>query len=357
MSKKSPINTVDVISVEKKDFTSSKIIREPKTNKITKIIAGESSSLSLILKNTNVVFVNTLRRVALENIPNYAFCPKTIQIEVNDSIFNNDMLKLRLSQLPIFNLSSNIFYLDEKYWRDVNYTDLKRIRHPDDDKTCEININIHNDASTVLNVTTDHPNVVVTINDEKVNNVFNNSGPILLLQLKPDQKFICKMRTVLGMPAQDGEKNKGTDIWSSVSTCYYDENLDKQTIKLTLESQGQMSESEILIKCCKFIKYKLDLLKTDIKARYNTLKIKSSNVLFLEFENENHTFGNLLNYALQSHDDVEYSGLIKPDHLRNYVAIKLKIKKNELMQVIFEVIDGLVLLYNDFEHKIIKLKL
>jgi len=50
----------------------------------------------------NTVIVNTLRRVILTLIPTYGFNTENINITKNTSIFNNDYMRLRLSNFPIY---------------------------------------------------------------------------------------------------------------------------------------------------------------------------------------------------------------------------------------------------------------
>ena len=59
--------------------------------------------------NSNYTLVNTLRRLALDYIPTYAFPKETILIEKNNSIFDNDYMSLRLSQMTP--LKIKLFYL------------------------------------------------------------------------------------------------------------------------------------------------------------------------------------------------------------------------------------------------------
>lgn len=345
--------SIEIVDVKKKDFKPLKVIRDNK-NKISQIIGGHSSDLVISFKNMDDVIANTLRRVVLDNIPTYAFIPKTIEIEKNTSIFNNDYMRHRLSLLPIFDVPSEIFYLDEQYWKDINYNDPNRPRHPDDKYNLELHVNVHNDTTDILNVTTDH--MVTIVNGETVKNKFSKSGPILIIQLKPDQEFICKMSSVLGINnQQESERNKGGIMFSAAVNSYFEVTDDKIT-HLTLESQGQISEQEILVKACRLIKHKLTLLKNTISDKYNTDKIKKTDELLLEFNNESHTFGNLLNYALQNHKDVIRSGIMKPDQLRNFIIIKLKVKNNNPIEKIFDVIKELNNIFDNLEKKISKVK-
>ena len=57
--------------------------------------------LVLDFKNVSTAYINTLRRIMLEEVCSYAFSSESIKIEENSSIFHNDIMRLHISQLPI----------------------------------------------------------------------------------------------------------------------------------------------------------------------------------------------------------------------------------------------------------------
>ena len=97
--------------------------------------------------NINTSIVNSLRRSVMSNIPIYAICAKSINIESNTSIFDNDAMRLRLSQLPIFKIENNIVYLPNEYWKDVDYSNIKRERFIEDSNDLELYIDVTNDSN------------------------------------------------------------------------------------------------------------------------------------------------------------------------------------------------------------------
>ena len=102
----------------------------------------QASQLILELqgKEINEAVVNTLRRLSLEFVPTYSFSDKTINIEENSSIFPDDYMKLRLCQLTIPELKVPVSYLPDKYWKDVDFADPERERHPNDKSNYELYI-------------------------------------------------------------------------------------------------------------------------------------------------------------------------------------------------------------------------
>ena len=88
-----------------------------------------TSKLELEFDGTdmNHIIVNTLRRVSFDDIPIYAFA--YINIEHNNSVFNNDMMKIRLNQLPIYNIDTDMYFLHPTYWEIVDYDNKNRLKH------------------------------------------------------------------------------------------------------------------------------------------------------------------------------------------------------------------------------------
>ena len=79
----------------------------------------DSHYLNLLFEgdDLNPKIVNMIRRVCTNDIPVYAYVPGLINIIENTSIsFNNDMMKLDLSLLPIYNIDPELYELDDEYW-------------------------------------------------------------------------------------------------------------------------------------------------------------------------------------------------------------------------------------------------
>ena len=101
----------------------------------------------------NNIIINTLRVYLLRYIPIYAFDSKYTQV-FSTSIFNNDMIKLILNNLPItlMNIDDDINYEDN-----INkVNDLKNGNfNNNDDKSLSMFISIKKESKEVMNVTTD----------------------------------------------------------------------------------------------------------------------------------------------------------------------------------------------------------
>ena len=102
---------------------------------------------SLNLKNLDVSIVNALRRTCLSNIPTYVMKDEDINISVNTSRFNNEILKQRIQCIPVHILddSDEINEESSKYLKNkqnANRSDnyFKAIHPEDIIKKANINI-------------------------------------------------------------------------------------------------------------------------------------------------------------------------------------------------------------------------
>jgi DNA-directed RNA polymerase subunit L len=296
-----------------------------------------SSKLSLDFEGKDVYpkLINTISRVAGNGLPSYAFPPQLINIEQNTTAaFDNQYMQLRLSNLPIYDVSIDSFHLHDKYWKNVNYADLNRDKNPLE-KDIKIYLNHHNNSNQIQHVTTN--DVKVYIDGEEVQ-MYDKNYPILIIKLRPNDSFKFNMKAVLGL----GELHA---IWRSAVNSYAPYN-DK-TYELHLHSNGQESEFVILVKSCKHILKRLDDIKAQIEKMVREREIKNDSKLALILDGEDHTMGEILNYEFQSHPNLT-SGVCKPDLLIKSVTFKLEaLDSSKIIKSILECIDTLI---NKYKH-------
>ena len=301
--------------------------------------------LEFVGSTVNTSLINTLRRLSLDYIPTYAFASELIQIEENTSIFNNDYMRLRLSQITIPKIQIPFAHISDKYWRFIEYSNPDREKYENDQKNIEIYLNIVNDSQDILNVTTNHMQVFEDGNElaEK----FDPKYPHLLVQLRPKESFKFRAQAALGL----GKRN---NIWAAAAQSFYSE-LDNNRFKLVIESQGQMDEYEILHKGCQIMKIKLDEIRNIINKNYNLPTIIDQDSLIIKLQNEDHTIGNILNEFLQNNKNILFSGLSKPDLLLDEIVIKFVSASNNPLIPLFETIDYIIDIFNEIEKQLIKL--
>ena len=304
----------------------------------------DASWLTLLFsgKDFNIKLANSLRRACSNNIPTFAIPQELITIELNTSVaFNNDYMKLRLAQLPVYGLDPDLYFLAEKYWNKdtVNYADPKREKHPKE-KSIEFYINSHNNSSMITNVTTNDIKMFI---DGELINPYNKKYPMLLIKLRPNDRFKCHMKAVLGV----GERNV---IWAGARNVYYDEkNTSKNEILFTIEGNGQCHEYDTLLKACKFLIKKYTDLRTDLNKKFKSKEILPKKVIYLKLDKEDYTIAEPLNYELQDHKNIIMSGLSRPDHLVRSIQIKVESDENidSPIPAILECIDAVT---NKFMH-------
>lgn len=296
-------------------------------------------------KDINTVIANTLRRVSFDDIPMYAFA--YINIEHNNSVFNNDMMRIRIRQLPIYDIKSNLYYLNPKYWDGVDYNDKDREKH-EKEISVEGVINVYNNTNENMNVTTNNMYYYVEGFQVPYPNR-NKDEPILIVQLRPNETFKCQVKGCLGVGERD-------NIWAAAAQSYYDELPDK--ILYTTESCGQMTEFDILIKSCLYVKLKLKGIANEMKNRIDEKQILPAQTIFFEIANEDHTICNLINNSLQDHKQILFSGVSKPDHLVKQMKFKISTidPKISPTQPLFETIEYLDNVFSELIKQFTSLK-
>ncbi len=295
--------------------------------------------------DVNHTIVNTIRRVCLDNVPTYAFDPELITIEQNTSITNNDQMRLRLSQIPIFNVDLDLEYIEDKYTsRTIKFNDKTRPKHPKE-QNIEMYINITNTTNENVNVTT---NDVKYLEDGEIMDVkYSKKYPILLIQLRPGETFKAHMKSGLATTDRD-------NIYSACSNVYYEEITDNKYV-MSLESQGQTSEYVILEKAIGYIFKKLSDFEEDLKKKQKSEEFNESHIV-LEYENEDHTFGELLNTFFQDHPKIANSGMSKPSALEKIIKIKIYAMKDDDTRIIEYLIDSIQQIKNIFKHILNEIK-
>lgn len=272
-------------------------------------------------KDCNFKILSTLRRVTQNNIPTYAFNFQNIDVQENTcSAFNNDYMKLRLSQLPIYNVSSDISFLHQKYWKNINFADTTREKYSEE-KNIKIYINSHNNSNEMKPVTT--KDIKVYINDEQVE-MYDPNAPILIIFLRPNDTFKCMMISSLAV----GEMHTTYCACSNAWNTYENEDKDNgETVfkegHLFMKSRGGQSEYSILNKSCDYLIKKFSDIKLEVDRKVKSKEIDSNvNDLVLVLDDEDHTIGEIINYELQ--DLALFSAVSKPDHNIRSVTLKIE---------------------------------
>ena len=225
--------------------------------------------------------INTIRRVAISNLNIFALPGDKINIPANTSILNNDQLRQRVSLLPLF-----------------------KIPNIESDALIQIGVNSHNETPDVISVTTN--NCIVKVNNKLTQNNFPKD-PILICKLKSTQKVEFIATSEYNNAFESTNSDAG-NLFCASKMSYFDE--DENSFKLTIETIGQLTSSEILKESCKYCKTRLNKLLSNILKEY---KLDNNTIEKLVINNENHTMGNLLANLLQKKSFITFAAY-KVDH-------------------------------------------
>lgn len=329
-------------------------------NNMFPIINNRTENLDVLkftLEGVDVSVANALRRTILSEINTVVFkttpySENKANIIVNTTRMNNEILKQRLSSIPI-------------HIKDTDITSLQNYI---------MELNVVNDTDKVLNVTTEDFKIKNTITNEylskeKTKEIFkpymplnsNNKYYILFVYLRPKiseeilgEQIHLTCEFSLGKSKEDGmfnvvstcsfgntpdyelmekELEKKTQNWKNETTMTNEEikserenwklldglrNFKKNSFDFIVETIGVFENTEILHKACDIIIDKINTIENSISN--NTLQINDAkntmnNCYDIILENEDYTIGNLLNYIL-------YTKLYEETKILSYCGFK-----------------------------------
>ena len=268
-------------------------------------------------------FVNGLRRSLISYVPSFSLNSNIIE---NETSYNDDILKLRISMIPV---KQHLECLLEK----------------------------ENTTNKTINITsTDFQN------DHLMQNIW-------LFDLKPGQKISIRCDTERGFGYQNAR-------WQVIQTPLMKKLENVEIKKYDLEKIKTISPE--LIKNNKIDKEKCLIDKTavqrineiipgtirfqdqgeyelyfeadfysEIYCLHHALEhlkqlfekldyeiIHDPKMKILKFENRSHTFGNILQYYLQKHKGVNFACYVKDHYLNDYILIKFDHEKIEILEEI-----------------------
>jgi hypothetical protein len=301
-------------------------------SKLTLEISGDDVNYSLI---------NSLRIVCYGEIPTYGFETENINISKYNSVDHISKQKNFLSQLPILNLDHPVIYLEDKYYK---LNDKTNVKHPDDIIEVEYYLNVSNNKSIEpLSVTTD--DIIPKINGKNVKLNFNT--PLELAILKKNEEIEFSMKATLSIGILNSIFN--------ASHTYY-EQMDEKTFHLKIESQGQMDEYEIFKRACQILIFKFQNLKTffeSVEMNSDDEENKLDNRKFY-IENENETTIGPLKVFLLKSDNVKNCGLTRYDgYMNNRILLYVEInnRKTTILKEIYISIAKCINFYEKLKKK------
>jgi DNA-directed RNA polymerase subunit L len=308
-------------------------------------IINDKDNLEFNIKGNNIdyVLMNGLRRTIYTDIPIYAF--DEINIDINTSIFNNTYLKNRLKNMPVYGIENDItFYNEEKQ------EEIKNDENNDTEIDIEDNNNINSSSLKQLTMYLHYENKtksIITVNTNHAKFYYKQKlidspykNPLELIKLQPNQTIKLSAITKLGTEMKN-------TIYTAVNVCHYNEN-NENDYNFIVESSGQIKEKKIIHIGIENLIKRLN----NISNLLNDEKKEFGNQGVILIDNEDHTIGNLLSRGLIRHKDIEYASYNMDHPLIRKVNLKYKIKKNNIKDILNDVIKYYIKIYNIIKNKI-----
>ena len=318
----------------------------------SKQINDHFNILKFTITDINVSLINAIRRTILSDVPTVVikttpYEENKVTILVNTSRLNNEILKHRLSCIPIHITDLTMPFQD--YILEINeenLTDTIQYITTEHFKIKNIKTDTYLSEDTVRTIFPSNPITGYFIDFARLRPNVSESLPGEKLQLsatfsisnvKDDSSFnvvsICAYGNTLNESAIEAELEKKLQQWR-------DENIDELTIKMkkkdwylleghriflpdsfdfTIQTVGVFSNEQILIKACDIIiKLLTDLATTieinelDIIPSDNTMQ----NCYDIILKNEDYTIGKILEYLMytkyyQGEETLTYCGFCK----------------------------------------------
>ena len=301
----------------------------------------EEGILTFTIYNTDVSYINALRRTILSDIPIVVF--KTIPYEenkanimVNTSRLNNEIVKQRLGCIPICAAELDESQL-KNYLLEVdveNKTDTNLIVTTKDFKIKNLVTDKYLDDNTMKkifppyipptgngeyyidflrlrpNITKDLPGEKIkltcelSISNARYDSMFNVVGTCAY-GCTPDREKMAEQLAIRKQKWKDEDKTEAeiqfeAANWNLLEGLRY---VKSKSFDFIIQSLGIYDNTEIIIKSCDIvinnlenIKHSLDQDEMEIKPSINTM----DNSYDITLVNNDYTIGNILNYELYS---------------------------------------------------------
>ena len=309
-----------------------------------------SSRLEFNLKGENIdyVVVNTIRRIAMSNIPVYSF--QDFKFNKNSTVFNNNIIKSRLKNMVVWGIKNDHKTLigkdmsekeediEEELNEEIGLTSKDVVDLPEvavDDSSLEqmtLYLDFKNDTYNIVTATTD--DCQFYFNGSVVKSPYPN--PIPIVKLQPEQEINVTAITKLG------EENISAH-YSAVNIFTYRE-ISDHDYDIILESRGQHTEKTIFSLACHNIIKHLELLKEMI-PKVDSTKMDGEIII----DNYSNTFGNLISHGMILHKDVKYATYYMKHPMDNEVYIRYELIKNNIVTVLTDVITFYQKLFSKME--------
>lgn len=340
---------------KKRDLQKAReILKMPSSNSKITNLKEENGALTFTISGIDVSYVNAIRRTILSDIPIVVFRTfphneNKANIYINTSRLNNEVIKQRLSCIPICITDLDMPLKNYLLEVDVeNKTDTAIMVTTNDFKIKDLVTNSYLDSGELKRIFPPYippngneyyidflrlrPKLTDEIPGERIkltcefsigtareDSMFNVTGTCSY-GCTPDFDKIKEQLEINRQKWKDEGKTE-TEItfdstnWKLLEGMRY---VIKNSFDFVIESVGIYENEQLIIKACEFLIKKLENLRTILENNELTIN-KSENTLEncydVILENEDYTIGNVLNYEIYSKFYVEFN-------LLNYVGFK-----------------------------------
>jgi len=327
---------------------------------IKKKYSDDSLEIKIKGPNINYIIINTIRRSVLTYVPIYAFT--NFNFIKNESIFNNNYIKLHMSNIPVLGIENNIIKLKKKIIEENQLNDeLKElnedkeynllqnsidniINDEEENKNDDINDSMITNSTLnqltmyVNNTSKEKTNITITTNDVKFYYKEKNikspyKTPVPIIDLQPNQTINFSVITSLGTEEESA-------IFSAVSVCYYQQINDNE-FNFILESRGQLKEERIIEVALLNL---IETLEKILKLIPDNYEINGQILI----KGENDTIGNLISHGLLNHPKIKFAGYNIPHLLDNKVVITYELnEKANIKEILSSIIKNFIDLFTN----------
>lgn len=330
-------------------------------------LSEDNGNLKFTLSNVNVSVANSLRRCIISEIPTYGFTTfpyeeNQVKIKKNTTRFNNEILKQRISCIPIHNIH-------------------KLPNHEDAHKDLLFELKKKNTSSIIEYITSEHfkiKNIKTNkyLTKEDVNKIFPpdpiTKDHILVLRLRPRISDEVPGEEVDLEGTISFNKAKENNMFNTSSTCFYNftpnrvkqnqawDNYEKEypdkvdelvkknwylleglrhtihnSFDFTIETLGVYKNKELFKNACSVMIDKIRNCSSKLEeGEFNIEPSKTtiSNCYDVILKNEDYTLGKVIEYLLYTNyfkgeEIMSYIGFRKNHPHDDYSVIRIAFKK------------------------------
>lgn len=327
------------------------------------------------IENCNVSIINSIRRTLITDIPTVCFNVKeynelntdlkTIQIFTNTTSLNNEILKQRLSCIPVHiklneideeslnnlvvevnktNTSDNIEYITTEDFKIIDLTTNKELSKSKRDaifpkSTLTNDYILFARLKPSISKTTLGQNLYfrskLFISDAKHNGQFNScsiSAYSCTEDIKSQQKIWLSKESELNSLnfTQEEIEEKKQDWYLHDSKRIF----IKDSFNFKIESVGVYTNEELLRKACEILQINLGHFKSDIENSFEYIPDTTNveNSFDIKMENYDYTLGKVIEYLLnelyfKNEQLLSYVGFIKKHPHDSFSIIRIIFKK------------------------------